>query len=171
MIRQFVAMPLGSGYSAEEQITGAAEHVAATTDLDTPIEVGGNDELIFDGGSFVADARGCRVLRLPRGADPLGDNRIDPVLRAAVADSRAADSVDPRRLEVDVPEDLPPVRADRRRLTQMSEESDGTWTVSSAPATRPANPTRVMATLSRTEPQNRLGVLSPVCTTNGSEPR
>ncbi len=26
MIRQFVAMPLGSGYSAEEQITGAAEH-------------------------------------------------------------------------------------------------------------------------------------------------
>lgn len=25
-IRQFVAMPLGSGYSAEEQITGAAEH-------------------------------------------------------------------------------------------------------------------------------------------------
>ena len=26
LIRQFVAMPLGSGYSAEEQITGAAEH-------------------------------------------------------------------------------------------------------------------------------------------------
>lgn len=26
VIRQFVAMPLGSGYSAEEQITGAAEH-------------------------------------------------------------------------------------------------------------------------------------------------
>lgn len=26
MIRQFVAMPLGSGYSAEEQITGKAEH-------------------------------------------------------------------------------------------------------------------------------------------------
>ena len=26
MIRQFVAMPLGSGYSAEEQLTGAAEH-------------------------------------------------------------------------------------------------------------------------------------------------
>ena len=26
MIRQFVAMPLGAGYSAEEQITGAAEH-------------------------------------------------------------------------------------------------------------------------------------------------
>ena len=25
-IRQFVAMPLGSGYSAEEQITGEAEH-------------------------------------------------------------------------------------------------------------------------------------------------
>ncbi len=26
VVRQFVAMPLGSGYSAEEQITGAAEH-------------------------------------------------------------------------------------------------------------------------------------------------
>jgi hypothetical protein len=26
LIRQFVAMPLGSGYSAEEQLTGAAEH-------------------------------------------------------------------------------------------------------------------------------------------------
>jgi hypothetical protein len=26
MIRQFVAMPLGAGYSAEEQITGTAEH-------------------------------------------------------------------------------------------------------------------------------------------------
>jgi len=26
LIRQFVAMPLGSGYSAEEQVTGAAEH-------------------------------------------------------------------------------------------------------------------------------------------------
>jgi hypothetical protein len=26
VIRQFVAMPLGSGYSAEEQITGSAEH-------------------------------------------------------------------------------------------------------------------------------------------------
>jgi hypothetical protein len=26
VIRQFVAMPLGDGYSAEEQITGAAEH-------------------------------------------------------------------------------------------------------------------------------------------------
>ena len=26
IIRQFVAMPLGSGYSAEEQITGEAEH-------------------------------------------------------------------------------------------------------------------------------------------------
>ncbi len=28
-IRQFVAMPLGSGYSAEEQLTGAAEHGAS----------------------------------------------------------------------------------------------------------------------------------------------
>ena len=26
MIRQFVAMPLGAGYTAEEQITGEAEH-------------------------------------------------------------------------------------------------------------------------------------------------
>ncbi|MGH7460039.1 MAG: hypothetical protein ACREMA_03300, partial [Longimicrobiales bacterium] len=26
VIRQFVAMPLGSGYSVEEQITGTAEH-------------------------------------------------------------------------------------------------------------------------------------------------
>lgn len=26
MVRQFVAMPLGEGYSAEEQLTGAAEH-------------------------------------------------------------------------------------------------------------------------------------------------
>ena len=26
VIRQFVAMPLGEGYSGEEQITGAAEH-------------------------------------------------------------------------------------------------------------------------------------------------
>ena len=26
MVRQFVAMPLGEGYTAEEQLTGAAEH-------------------------------------------------------------------------------------------------------------------------------------------------
>ncbi len=40
-------------------------------------------------------------------------------LRATVADSHAAESADYCRLEVDIPEDLPPLRADRRRLTQV----------------------------------------------------
>jgi two-component system sensor histidine kinase MprB len=34
------------------RLTGAAEHVAATTDLDTPIEVGGNDEIGRLGTAF-----------------------------------------------------------------------------------------------------------------------
>ncbi len=43
-------------------------------------------------------------------------------LRAAVADSRPTESVVHCRLDVDVPEDLPPVRADRRRLTQVFDQ-------------------------------------------------
>ncbi len=49
-----------------------------------------------------------------------GDYCFQPVdLRAVVAESCAANPLDHCHLEVDIPETLPPLRADRRRLTQV----------------------------------------------------
>ncbi len=66
------ASPYGRGKPRQRQLQAAA----AARRLSTPVlyvnQVGGNDELIFDGGSFVLNADGSPALQLPRAAEALG---------------------------------------------------------------------------------------------------
>jgi len=72
-IRQFVAMPLGSGYSAEEQITGAADHGGLQL-IVHPMKAEAYDELraVLDRPGVYQGAVVCESIDLGMGLAPGG---------------------------------------------------------------------------------------------------
>jgi len=113
---QIIVVPNGSPYHTQQQALRRAQVTARATETGLPIvyvnRVGGQDELVFDGASFVVDARGEVVQQLPAwhetvalvpfdGAAPRRvrsrlDNRLEPhVYQALVMGVR--DYVDKNR--------------------------------------------------------------------------
>ena len=66
---QIIVVPNGSPYHTQQQALRRAQVAARATETGLPIvyvnRVGGQDELVFDGASFVVDARGEVVQQLP----------------------------------------------------------------------------------------------------------
>ena len=116
-------------------------------------QVGGQDELVFDGGSFVFDAEGNLLARAPQFVEDLMivDVPIPPVYRKRLLDPRG------RRTEVELPmvhvSDAPRVNAEFRTSTPITRrpmavpldpDASSTTRSCSAPATtaaRTASPT------------------------------
>ena len=98
---ELVVIPNGSPFFAGRQ--GERERMIATRAEDAHChiayvnQVGGQDELIFDGASFVVDGDGELVARLPqlREAVAVVDLDIRPVFRTRLLDPRGRDSAAP----------------------------------------------------------------------------
>lgn len=94
---QLIAIPNGSPYFEGRQ--AERERMVATRAEDAHChiayvnQVGGQDELIFDGGSFVVDDNGDLVARLPQLREQLQivDLDIRPVFRTRLLDPRGRD--------------------------------------------------------------------------------
>ena len=92
-----------NGSPFEQGKQGARERMLATRASDASCalvyvnQVGGQDELVFDGGSLVFDARGDVVARAPRFVEHLGvvDVVLEPVYRKRLTDPRGRPTRDP----------------------------------------------------------------------------
>ena len=122
-----------SPYHADRQ--RQREHMLSTRAVDAGCaivsvnQVGGQDELVFDGASLVIDQAGEVVARSPQFREDLlvADLELPPPFRSRLLDPRGRPAVDPRpTLQVtDVPEDVssrPPVVAPVAPLLEPLEE-------------------------------------------------
>jgi len=88
------ASPYTEGKDARRQRLMATRAADASTALVYVNQVGGQDELVFDGGSMVLDARGELVARSPQFAEDvlIVDLDVDPVYRKRLLDPRGRPS-------------------------------------------------------------------------------
>jgi len=71
IIRQFVAMPLGSGYSAEEQLRGAAEHGGIQI-VASPMKREAYERMYLRMRRMVGRSRECGVMEMSRAGASMG---------------------------------------------------------------------------------------------------
>ncbi len=91
------ASPYAEGRQQERERTLATRAADASCAVAYVNLVGGQDELVFDGGSFVVDGRGELVTRLPRFVEQVTtvDVEIAPVFRARLLDPRGRGEAKP----------------------------------------------------------------------------
>ncbi len=89
-------------------------------------QVGGQDELVFDGGSFVVDAEGCLLARAPQFVESvmIVDVPVPPVYRSRLLDPRG------KRTDVELP------------IVHVSAEPRKNHPVESTPVYQPLEPDR-----------------------------
>jgi len=78
---QMIVVPNGSPYHTQQQAARRAQLEARTRETGVPFvyvnRIGGQDELVFDGASFVMDARGTIAQQLPAWHETLAIARFD----------------------------------------------------------------------------------------------
>ena len=88
---QVILVPNGSPYHTAQQRTRAAQVAARSRENETPIvyvnRVGGQDELVFDGASFVTDASGAVVQQCPAWHETLSFAEFDGAMPKPVRGS------------------------------------------------------------------------------------